>query len=232
MEKRELINQIRGILPVMDKLEKYMQTMTSYQNRISYLNNVTNGKKPFFFMTDAAIGIIFGGAIGLSVQGFFEKLIGGWNAFILFIILAGIGAALNMKVANYIWGLTKTGEKKELEKCKISLEETEKAMIAELSPHWGKVLDIVPEDYATPLCVKRIYSYLTNGRADGLKEALNLFEEEQHRWRMEEGQRQMYEQYQYELQNIKEMQAEMNIRITNAEMAANSAFAVAASQSH
>lgn len=232
MEKQELINQIREILPVMDKLEKYMSNMSSYQDRISHLENVTNGKKPFVFMTDAAIGIVFGGFIWMSVKDSLEKLIGGWSVFILLIILAGIGAAVNMKAVNYLWGLTKTGEKKELEKCKISLKETEQAMIAELSPHWGKVLSVVPEDYATPLCVQRIYSYLVNGRADDLKESLNLFEEEQHRWRMEEGQRQMYEQYQYELQNIKEMQAEMNVRITNAEMAANSAFAVAASQSH
>lgn len=229
MEKQELINQIRGILPIMDKLEKYMQTMTSYQNRISHLNNVTNGTKPFFFMTDAAIGIIFGGVIWMSIKDFLGV---SWNTFMLLFICAGIGAAVNMKAANYIWGLTKTGQKQELEKCKKNLEETEKAMVSELSPHWGKVLSVVPEDYATPLCVKRIYSYLTNGRADDLKESLNLFEEEQHRWRMEEGQRQMYEQYQYELQNIKEMQAEMNMRITNAEMAANSALAVAASQSH
>ena len=72
MKKQELINQIQEILPIMDKLEKYMQTMTSYQNRISHLNSVTSGTKPFFFMTDAAIGILFGGIIWMSVKDFWE----------------------------------------------------------------------------------------------------------------------------------------------------------------
>lgn len=36
-----------------------------------------------------------------------------------------------------------------------------------------------------------LHDYLVNGRADSLKEAINLFEEEQHRMRMEENQNRM-----------------------------------------
>lgn len=49
------------------------------------------------------------------------------------------------------------------------------------------IQDILPEQYLNPVehSVKYILGYLETGRADNLKEAMNLFEEEKHRINME-----------------------------------------------
>ena len=43
----------------------------------------------------------------------------------------------------------------------------------------------VPSQYRYFVAISYIYECLNNGRASDLKEALNLFEEQMHRWRME-----------------------------------------------
>ena len=230
MGKQELINQIREILPVMDKMETHMTNVAGIEQRIDYLNNVVNEMKPFHFMTDGVWGVFVGAVFATFLHdflGFSDTL-----RFILVIAFSIGGVYLNRRIACAIWEKNKEGSRKELERRRQNLAEAEKAMVDEIAPYWSTVLDIIPEDYASPLCVKQVYSYLVNGRADNLKEALNLFEEEQHRWRMEEGQRQMYEQYQFEMQSIREIQANMEERLTNAEWAANSAYAMAASRDH
>ena len=103
-------------------------------------------------------------------------------------------------------------------------KEAEQDMLNEISPHWDKVLSVVPKDYATPTCINSIYNYLVNGRADSMKEALNLFEEEQHRWRLEANQQKMYEEYQQELQTMKDIQADMEARVSNAEWMSKVAY--------
>ena len=47
------------------------------------------------------------------------------------------------------------------------------------------VISIIPEQYRYPLATNYIYEVLSNGRADSMKEALNLYEEQLHRWKME-----------------------------------------------
>lgn len=46
-------------------------------------------------------------------------------------------------------------------------------------------LSWLPPDYRDSSCINAIASYLQNGRADSLKEAINLLETEQHNERME-----------------------------------------------
>lgn len=58
------------------------------------------------------------------------------------------------------------------------------------------VQDILPEQYLNPVdqSVKYILGYLRSGRADNLKEAMNLFEEEKHRINMESMQNEALQQ--------------------------------------
>lgn len=97
-------------------------------------------------------------------------------------------------------------------------------MLKDIAPDWDKVLSVIPQDYATPTCIYSVYNYLVNGRADTLKEALNLFEEEQHRWRVEANQQKMYDEYQQELQTMKDVQASMEARVANAEWMSKVAY--------
>lgn len=58
------------------------------------------------------------------------------------------------------------------------------------------IQDILPEQYLNPVdqSVQYILSYLQTGRADSLKEAMNLFEEEKHRINMENMQNEALQQ--------------------------------------
>lgn len=47
------------------------------------------------------------------------------------------------------------------------------------------ILNILPKNYRYPLAANFIAEVLESGRADTMKEALNLYEEQLHRWRME-----------------------------------------------
>ena len=64
------------------------------------------------------------------------------------------------------------------------------------------IQQIVPKDYLfpRPYAFERILSYFTNNRASNPKEALNLYEEELHRERMEYNQQQAL--YQQRLQTV------------------------------
>lgn len=48
-----------------------------------------------------------------------------------------------------------------------------------------EIIDIIPQKYRYPLAAKFFVEVLENGRADSMKEAMNLFEEQLHRWKME-----------------------------------------------
>ena len=47
-------------------------------------------------------------------------------------------------------------------------------------------VNLIPPDYRFPLALDEMYSYLLNGRAESWKEAVNLFEETLHRWKLEQ----------------------------------------------
>lgn len=53
------------------------------------------------------------------------------------------------------------------------------------------------------------YVYITSGRADSMKEAVNLFEDEQHRNRMEQGMADMQAQYQAEIESMSNKMEEL-----------------------
>ena len=62
------------------------------------------------------------------------------------------------------------------------------------------VLDFLPDIYRTQLAAAFMERVVRTGRADTLKEAINLFEEQLHRWTLEEQGRQLLQQK--ELQTI------------------------------
>ena len=75
------------------------------------------------------------------------------------------------------------------------------------------IVEIIPPDYRYPSAVESFYKYLNNNRANDMKEAVNLYEEEMHRLRMEniqlsimeENQKQTYLQTQNALMNFMEL---------------------------
>ena len=47
-------------------------------------------------------------------------------------------------------------------------------------------VNLIPENYRYPFALDEIYSYLADHRAESWKEAVNLYEEQLHRWKLEE----------------------------------------------
>lgn len=84
----------------------------------------------------------------------------------------------------------------EAEQNKIALEIQGYVMQPEVS--WA--LNALSEDYMDYAIIEQLVKYLQGGRADNLKEAINLFEEELHRGRLEKIQKEMLETTQASLE--------------------------------
>lgn len=129
-----------------------------------------------------------------------------------------------IKRSKQLYEKENTAKIQEIERRKNEYAQAEQEMIAELTPHWDKIQAVIPQDYVSPLFVRTVYGYLVNERADSMKEAINLFELEQHQWRMEENQQQMYVQYQTEINNMKDIINGLETRMANAEYEASVAY--------
>lgn len=65
-----------------------------------------------------------------------------------------------------------------------NIESLEKDLETFKTEH-GYVLDFLPETYRNAPAVSFMFLVISNGRADTLKEAMNLYEEQLHRWKLE-----------------------------------------------
>ena len=68
-----------------------------------------------------------------------------------------------------------------IEEAKAELETAENNLNANIG-----CVNLIPENYRYPFALDEIYSYLVNHRAESWKEAVNLYEEQLHRWKLEE----------------------------------------------
>mgnify|MGYP004624548591 CR=1 FL=1 len=223
MEKENLIAQIKEILPVTKKLEGHLENLSQIENYIANLDAQINAPRKFNLFTDVAIGAIVIPTILINVVAKVLTLqpatVG--KMYFFFMIAGGV---LNFYVSGKIRDKGKDGARRDRTIWQKKYEEAEENMLKDIAPDWDKVLSVIPRDYATPTCIYSVYNYLVNGRADTLKEALNLFEEEQHRWRVEANQQKMYDEYQQELQTMKDVQASMEARVANAEWMSKVAY--------
>lgn len=223
MEKENLIAQIKEILPVTKKLEGHLEKMSQIENYIANLDAQINAPRRFNLFTDVAIGAIVIPTVLINVVAKVLTLqpatVG--KMYFFFMIAGGV---LNFYVSGKIRDKGKDGARRDRTIWQKKYEEAEENMLKDIAPDWDKVLSVIPQDYATPTCIYSVYNYLVNGRADTLKEALNLFEEEQHRWRVEANQQKMYDEYQQELQTMKDVQASMEARVANAEWMSKVAY--------
>lgn len=223
MEKENLIAQIKEILPVTKKLEGHLENLSQIENYIANLDAQINAPRRFSLFTDVAIGAIVIPTVLINVVAKVLTLqpatVG--KMYFFFMIAGGV---LNFYVSGKIRDKGKDGARRDRTIWQKKYEEAEENMLKDIAPDWDKVLSVIPQDYATPTCIYSVYNYLVNGRADTLKEALNLFEEEQHRWRVEANQQKMYDEYQQELQTMKDVQASMEARVANAEWMSKVAY--------
>lgn len=221
MEKKELVAELKEIIPVMDRVDQYNQKLDGIWQRMeilkSQINEVYSPGKHTSWLVKAAV----------VLTGWFLYAIRGSWFYVILTILWVIIVAGYIVHSKRMFEQKKTPYRQELEHREREYEQTEQEMLAELAPHWQRIQAVIPQDYIAPMFVRAAYGYLVNGRADSMKEAINLFEEEQHRWRMEQGQQQMYEQYQTEIRSLQEATKELELRVSAAEYEASIARASA-----
>lgn len=235
MEKQKLIAELKEIMPIMDRVEQYNQKLDGIWQRMAILKSQINEpyKAGFFTNNKGWIWGLFGGMfvtriIFTPLENLIEKsAVVSIMLVVTGIVMITVGIRINLSIAKQRFEQGKEPCRQELGHREQEYEQTEQEMLAELTPHWQKIQAVVPQDYIAPMFVRAAYGYLVNGRADSMKEAVNLFEEEQHRWRMEQGQRQMYEQYQTEIRSLREATEELERRVSAAEYEASVARASA-----
>lgn len=84
-----------------------------------------------------------------------------------------------------------------------------------------KVLDFLPKDYRDIYAVGYMIHVIKNGLADNMKEALNLYTEQQHRWKMESAMRGMAQSVELHNREMASYMSEISEqqRITNSRLA-------------
>lgn len=93
--------------------------------------------------------------------------------------------------------------------------------------NYGWITNLLHEQHAYTFCVEKLIMYIKSGRADNLKEALNLYEIELHQMRMEQKMNNMMQEIQEQNRQIYALRAEMALTRMAAQSAAESAEYVA-----
>lgn len=96
-----------------------------------------------------------------------------------------------------------------LEQCNTQIVRAE-AVIMTQAPSIRENIDIVPVDYRYPLAVEYIYKCLKNQRAATIGEAINLYEDQIHKWKMESMQQEIMQtclKQQQDMKQIKNLSA-------------------------
>ena len=156
----ECITELTGIVEPLQVIEKFSEKAYS-------VKGIVNKEEKKNFIVGFIIALIISYFIGLNISSP--------------IIRASIRAILIL-IAFLLVEI-----KKKLSRKKYAKKAEEYLLVAE-----GKYKDVypvlmryLPEDYWYSDAVRSIASYYRNSRANSLKEALNLYEEEMHRLRME-----------------------------------------------
>jgi len=80
----------------------------------------------------------------------------------------------------------------------------------------SSVLEVVPSTYRNFIAISYMLIAVENGRADNLKDAINLYEEQLHRWKLEDAAHQSMQAQEYTalaLEELNKRQAETNFHL-------------------
>lgn len=138
--------------------------------------------------------LIFIFGIGMPV--FF----GLWKILIFGVVIAGIAAIIEKKSCE-----SNINEcQRIIDEKRMPIEDCE-GQIQDIIGQISDDIQIIPVDYRYSMAVEYIYSCLLNQRAATIGEAINLYEDQIHKWKMEQMQEQILEstrQQQVTMRNI------------------------------
>ena len=232
---RELYNNLANAVDYFRYGDNFEKIKKKEKLNIDALTIGFRGKKekannPFFILSLIAIlGIIFltvPAIIGVIVTLFQEPGIG----ILFYVMLLAIGAApvIFLMIVAHFSSLNDekiNHEYKTIVKPKIdaSREVIKKINTAqeEFAKANSHLIAFLPKEYQTLTAATYMFISVSNGRADTLKEAMNIYEEQLHRWKLEDSARQAAEIQGYvamAMDKLNALQTETNRRLEGIEM--------------
>lgn len=213
---RNYINKIGRIaseLKQLDDVDKSIQqvkTDLDSVNKSLAKNNSNNGKGRLILIISGftlkivqSISLIKNIIIGVITGSVLEQMFNGedFNVvdYLIFFTSIIVALAVDKKIYPLIKEMVEKSIKTEHENLmerqakdimkSEQLDNTKNQLINFLSENLG----IIPPNYRYALAVQYIYESMLNMRARNLTEAINLYEEQLHRWRIEDAQQRMVE---------------------------------------
>lgn len=165
-EKEQLLQNINAAMPI-------AQQMQALETEINALEAEVEKKSHYGCGTVfvLGLGLLFGFiGIGILLSGL-SKNSGDIKASLIFIVVIVL-------CLGYLFRRIKR-----VMTCKSQIGMSKQKLLV---LRQDNSLSWLPESYRTSGCIAAIRSYLSDGRADTLKEALNLLETEMHRQRLED----------------------------------------------
>ena len=187
------------------RMNKYDEAINRLKQNVEYYEEQKKKIKKIGFRATPGVLIIVFTLIPIclfcmGIAFYVSEILGILSMFLCFVPPA---AALLYKFT-ICRSITKKRQKKAEEKYNREIEplrrEDQKNIYSlqrERGDFWRKnsnLLNFVPECYRNNLAVAFMHQVIQTGRADDLKEAINLYEEQLHRWTLEGHARQMVEQ--------------------------------------
>lgn len=222
MEKRALVKEFDKMLPVLRELETKNDELERVEKR---MNSIVNQYyEPVNPLVKWGIPIIIC---------YFSAMIGGLLLNVIGLVIGLAGGIYFCKKKDLIGGVDKKNEEMraqlEIEAAKVEnvRKKTAQDIYDYLEPYYEWMTGILPEKYAYAYCVEKLRDYLATGRADNLKEAINLYENELYQMKMQQQMDVMMEEIQEQSRQIyalREEVAEANWNARRAADAANRSF--------
>lgn len=215
----QLIDVFKKAIPPLQEIERNCDELQRIQSQINQLNADTIDKArkwPYFVLAFLAYCLIADVILVLSpVSDYINKLAEEKPDDIIFgavLLVVSITTIITLGTILYLT-IGKTGYKKSLVRHNDMVNRKMAELREESLTYSNEISRInnenqnlfmsIPPDYRVAWKVAHLCSILENQRADTLKEALNVFEEDMHRQAMQAGQRQIMNQ---------QMQLEQRIR--------------------
>lgn len=215
----QLIDVFKKAIPPLQEIERNCNELQRIQSQINQLNSDTVDKArkwPYFVLAFLAYGLIADVILVVSPASKLIKEFAEENpddtTFGAVLFVVSIATIIILGTILYLT-IGKTGYKKRLARHNDMVNRKMAELRAESLTYSNEISRInnenqnlfmsIPPDYRVAWKVAHLCSILENQRADTLKEALNVFEEDMHRQAMQAGQRQLLNQ---------QMQLEQRIR--------------------
>ncbi len=179
MERDELIAKLESFMPIVDKWEKLSSLLANNRQRINGLESDIRNEEPTFknIIAMAFLSFLccfaFDGIVLLILKLFSSIKITFSFYLILSIILTVILTIVLVLIAKRDVSIRSNT----LFWAQEERERLEKQFANEVTPYLPDICAIIPQKYVYPSIIKQLYSYLKDCRADNLKEAINLYEE-------------------------------------------------------